>query len=304
MDKNKKAVLVPIIFFKRYRWGLSIRELRRYLWQTELSEHQIEEIVEAIPELSYKVDRVWLGSEGQDLLKRSKLVATFWRKVKRWRWVFSNVPFLSQAFVSNTLAFGVINNDSDIDLFLVGKSKRLWTMRAFLLTWFNLFRLRVQNTNRRAKFSPEFFVSEAALNLQSLLFDNDYYFAFWLADLVLIWPDDNSRKFWAANNWNKLNLPIAWRSPRQKPFVSLKDSVFKRLVEKILAGKIGDRLECWLKLRQERIIMRTNERLGINPSIIMSEDIIKLHFNDRRMQINAEIEQMLMEFEEAKVKAW
>jgi hypothetical protein len=298
MNSDKKAVLVPIIFFRRYQQALSIRELRRYLWQTELSEYQIEEIVKVISRLKLKEGQVWLDDDAQDSLERTKLIKTFWHKVKRWRWVFSNVPFLLQAFVSNTLAFGTVNSDSDIDLFLVGKSKRLWTMRAFLLTWFNLFGLRVRNTNRQAKFSPEFFVSEAALNLQPLLFDHDYYFAFWLADLVPIWPDNVNGGIWIANSWNKQNLPIAWRSPKRQSLVPLKSSVFKWLCEKVLAGRIGDKLENWLKRKQERVIMRTNERLGINPSIIMNSDVIKLHFNDRRMQINSEIEQTLKEFEE------
>ncbi|MBU1083381.1 hypothetical protein KKE14_03020 [Patescibacteria group bacterium] len=303
MDNNKKAVLVPIIFFKHYDWALSIRELRRYLWQAELSESQIEKVIESVPRLNYQAGRVWLGKDGS-LLERTKLAQEFWCKVKRWRWIFSNVPFLSQVFVSNTLAFGAINNSSDIDLFLIGKSKRLWTMRAFLLVWFNLFNLRVQSTNRRAKFSPEFFVSETAIDLQPLLIDNDYYFSFWLADLVSIWSDNVVGKFWTDNNWNKHNLPIAWRSPNQQPLVPIKSSFFKMLCERVLVGKIGDKLEGWLKRTQEKIILRTNERLGVNPSIIMSDDIIKLHFNDRRAQIKEEIERMLHEFEEVKTKVW
>ena len=303
MDKNKKSVLVPIIFFKHYNWPLSIRELRRYLWQMELSEGEIEAIVKTLPKLNYQEGKIWLGNLDPKLPERIKLIKVFWQKVKKWRWIFSNVPFLSRAFVSNTLAFGTIDQNSDIDLFLVGKPGRLWTTRAFLLTWFNLFGLRVRSANRQAKFSPEFFISETVTNLQPLLFNDDYYFAFWLADLISIWPDNTQGKFWVANNWNKSNLPIAWRSPKRQPVVPLRGSAFKWLLEKILEGRFGDQLENWLKLRQEKIIMRTNERLGINPSIVMSSDMIKLHFNDRRVSISEEIEQVLAEFGEVKVEA-
>lgn len=304
MDKDKKAVLVPLIFFKRYHRGLDIRELRRYSWQTELSEKRIKEITASISRLNYRTDKVWLDKKESDLLEQDKWVVVFWRKVKKWRWIFSNVPFLSRVFVSNTLAFGVVNKESDIDLFLIGKPKRLWTMRAFLLLELNLFELRVRSKKRRARFSPEFFVSEAALNLSPLLLDNDYYFSFWLSDLVSVWPDNNNGKLWAYNNWNKSNLPIAWRSPKQKSFVPIKASAFVRFVERILSGRMGDKLEQWLKIKQIQIILHTNERLGVNPSIIMTDEVIKLHFNDRRMKINTEIEQALKEFEEVKVGVW
>lgn len=292
MDKDNKSVLVPIIFFSYYNWPLTLKEIRRYLWQGELALDRIEDIIKSFP-LTYREGKVWLGDFADQRDSREKLVQQFWHKVSQWRWIFANVPFLSQVFVSNTLAFGAINNESDIDLFLIGKTNRLWTMRAGLLMWFNLFNLRVRSPQRRAKFSPEFFISDSALNLQSFTLDNDYYFNFWLADLISIWPNDNSGEFRSANNWCKDNLPIAWRSPKHKTFLPLKNSIFKLSLEKLLAGRWGDGLERKLKFRQQQIIQHSHQRLGVNPSVVINDNVIKLHFNDRRQQIKEMIEQTL-----------
>ena len=289
----KKSVLIPIVFFSWFKFPLSLKELRRYLWQAELSEADIAAYLKELPHVRCEGGWVWRGELWGGRATQVNLSAQLWRKVHRWRWLFSQVPFISEVCVSNTLAYDNATSNSDIDLLIVAQTGRIWIARAYLILLLNLFKLRVRSTAKFGKFSPEFFVSEKALNIQSLALTKDYYLSYWLADLVPIWPDGEHHKFRQSNNWVAGQLPIAWRSPKLRKCRYSKPSFFRWLIEKILAGKLGDKLETEAYYRQKKIIDKNILRLGINPSVITTRDIIKLHFNDRRAEVSENIEQAL-----------
>lgn len=286
MDKKRKSILIPIIFFSFFKFPLKLKEVRRYLWQNELEESDIKHIIDGVTKVNQKDGDLWYGDFTPDRLQREKLAKKYWQLVKKRRWVFSNIPFLKQVFVSNTLAYENVHSNSDIDLLIVGQNNRLWIVRAFLLFWLNLFGWRVRGIKKSGQFSPEFFVAEDFLNLHEVSLEDDYYLSFWLADLVPIWPNGKKNLIFKHNSWVKNNLPIAWRSSKEKDLVYLKASYFTKLVEKILTGKFGQLLENRLYKIQQRIINKTKSRIGINPEVITKRNIIKLHFNDRRKQVS------------------
>ena len=69
-----------------------------------------------------------------------KIELKLWNKVNRWLFLIRMVPFLKLVCVSNNMSFGVVDGQSDIDLFVVAKKGRLYTARFFL----NLFLLARQ----------------------------------------------------------------------------------------------------------------------------------------------------------------
>ena len=287
----KKSVLIPLIFFAWFKFPLTWRELRRYVWGRELSEVELRLIVKEFSRVRQVGDLVWRGDFSS--LERSTaatLAAELWGQVARWRWLFSYIPFLSQVYVSNTLAYDNAKANSDIDLLLVGQSGRLWTMRAGLLVLMNLFNLRVRSVNRWKKFSPEFFVSQRGLDLSKVALPKDYNLVYWLVDLVPIWPDGEHHSLRQANQWVKPHLPMAWRSPKIRQWRYLQPTIFRKAIEGILSGKLGDHFESWAYNKQRRIIDRNIRKLGVNPSVVYNRDIIKLHFNDRRAQVRDCIE--------------
>ena len=295
MDELKKSVLVPTIFFSWFKFPLTIKELRRYLWQQELSVDELKKILRLLPGIRWENDLVWYGDVVSARQTNQHLADQFWRKVKRWRWLFSNIPFLREVFIGNTLAYDNVHHGSDIDLFIVGQTGRLWTCRAVLLVVMNWLGLRVRGQNRHAKFSPEFWVGDSMLNLRSIAIDRDYYLSFWLADVVNVWPGGEQKRLWQANPWLKDDLPIAWRSQRVKEWPLLRSSLAAKLIERVLRGKWGDALERRLRSAQRRIIKRNLARLATHPSVLVEDNVIKLHFNDRRSAVRDAIEKALSE---------
>lgn len=298
MNKSKKSVLVPIFFFSFFKFPITIKELRKYLWRHELTENEVKEVIKQFPQINIQKDMVWYG-DFENQRKASKRISDkFWVKIKRWRWIFANVPFLSQAFVTSTLAYDNVDKNSDIDLFLIGEQGRLWTVRAFLLFWLNLFGLRVRSKDKYAKFSPELFISNKNLDIHYSALDpnNDYPLSFWLVDVISIWPNNSTNTFKQANYWLKEQLPIAYRGSNEKDLPEVKPSWFMSSMKKILSGKFGDWLEQKLYYKQVEIIERNTKRLGANPVVVTNADMIKLHFNDGRAKVIDYIERHLNEF--------
>jgi len=292
-QSHKKAVLVPIIFFSWFKFPLTLNELKRYSWRRDLTEEEIGAVVKSLPKIKQSQGLFWLGDWVPERDLREKLAQKIWDKVRQWRWLFSYVPFVHQIYVTNTSAYNNVGENSDIDLLVIGQAKRLWTMRACLLVIFNIFNLRVRSMDRFAKFSPEFYLSDKVLDVQSLAIEQDYYLSYWLADMVPIWPDGEHRQFRQVNQWFKNDLPTAWHKPKLKKYCYLSVSWLRYLVEKILSGSWGDRLEAWVYAKQRRMIELNLRRLGVNPEVIANRDIIKLHFNDRRARVRDAIEQAL-----------
>lgn len=290
---DKKAVLVPIIFFSWFKYPLTIKEIKRYCWGKDLDEEEVTKAVQALPKIKQAQGLFWRGDWVPQRDLRSSLAQNIWVKVEKWRGLFSYIPFVHQVYVTNTSAYDNVGENSDIDLLIIGQNSRLWTMRAFLLVVFNMFNLRVRSIDRFGKFSPEFYLSDKVLDITSLKIERDYYFSYWLADMVPIWPDGEHRQFRQINQWFKVDLPSAWSKPKLRQYKYLKSAWMRRFLEKFLSGKLGDRLEEWVYRKQRRIIELNLRRLGINPEVVTNRDIIKLHFNDRRAMVRDCVEQAL-----------
>ena len=292
-QSHKKAVLTPITFFSWFKFPLTLPELRRYVWRQYLTEAEVAAAVQVLPGVRQADGLVWVGDWTPQRDLREQLAQKIWDKVEKWRWLFSYIPFVRQVYVTNTAAYNNVSENSDIDLLIIGQAKRLWTMRAVLLVIFNLLNLRVRSIDRFAKFSPEFYLSDKVLNTMPIAIERDYYLSYWLADLVPIWPDGEHRQFRQANQWFSQDLPLAWHRPHLRKYRYLFPSWLRRLAEKILSGRWGDRLEDWVYTKQRRIIELNLRRLSVHPEVVANRDIIKLHFNDRRAQVRDAIEQAL-----------
>lgn len=290
-----KRALIPLVFFAQFSRPLTLKQLRRYGWGREFSADELKQVLKKT-DVKRSGDFYFLDEyHVLEYMTRLKRAPKFWQKVKKYAWVFANIPFLKMAAVGNTLAYDNVSDNSDIDLFIVAKKNRVWTARAWLLLWLGLLGIRVCSERKYMKFSPEFFVDEAALDLSQCAIANDYYLAFWLADLVPVWNRGYFDTLWRQNSWLKNQLPVAYKSPnvREEFETKVKSSWFAWMVEQILKGSFGDRIEAWARKRQQKIIEKNRRKLGINPSIITDNRVIKIHFNDKRAEVRDKIEEFL-----------
>ncbi len=293
--RNLRHIDVPMLYFAQFEKPLTLKELRRYIWRHEVGLEHLRHELHVRPwkmkDGMYYVDKAHLEARR----KSEEESERFWHRVKKFRGVFGLIPFLKLVAVGNTLAINRVGDNSDIDLFIVAKSGRVWTTRMVLLLWLTLLRARVRSEKKYMKFSPEFFVDETSLNLSQFALASDYYLNFWVADLVPVWGEQYFTRFWRANDWLKSSLPIAFRSPNLRTdFKKSHSSPIAVILEKSLGGGLGDKIEEWARRRQETIIQKSLNRIGVNPSVITEHNVIKLHFNDRRGEIRDRLDESLV----------
>ncbi len=273
VKKHTREMLVALPYFGLMERTLTLKQLRRYLWGTEID---LSELPELLRRLKVQPEDFVFNN------RQAEVSQKFWEFVKRNVFWLRFIPFIQFVGVMNSLAHGAVTEGSDIDLFLVTKKNRLWTARGLLMLWLAILGLRAKGKNKACKFSPEFFVDESMLNLESLASANPYVAAFWFADFVPILNSDYFERLWRANSWLKLKLPVAYKSPNLKPeFEKEKGPNFLgRFLEVILGGVLGDRIEAWARGRQINVIERNLAVIGVKPTYIVEHNIVKIHFND------------------------
>lgn len=205
-----------------------------------------------------------------------------WRRVLAGSWLLRSTPFLRFVAVGNTLAFGWPEADSDIDLFVVARSGRLFLARAWLTLLAQLAGRRRHGSKIAGRLCLSFFVDESAQNLALLrIAPADPYLAFWVASLVPLAGD--SAAFAAANRWAARELPNA--PPPRVP--ELRPNFFARLAAKLLGGKFGDWLEARLQKWQLGRIAK-KERVRAEPTaVVTTATVLKFHETDRRRELLA-----------------
>lgn len=116
-----------------------------------------------------------------------KIEEKLWKKVERWKFLFKFVPFLRKIYVCNSLSFGLVDEKSDIDLFVVTKNGRLFTARAVLTLILQVFGLRRHGRLVAGRFCLSFFADESMADLKGLYIKDDVYGHFWKEKLKLVY---------------------------------------------------------------------------------------------------------------------
>ncbi len=224
-----------------------------------------------------------------------------WRRLRRGTRLLAAVPFLLGTAVVNTLPIGAARRESDIDLFLVGRAGRLFTVRLCAVALTALFGMYRRGAHVADQLCLSFFVSERALDLGPLAkTPEDPCFRFWYANfLVLAEREDVFTKMWQANQSLRAPLPNAHlrRAARAvRPFPGA--TAFRAFLERALAGRIGDRVETWARRVQTR---RFSANAGSRAwqggtDVVISDDVLKFHERDRREEVRRAWRQKLRRY--------
>jgi hypothetical protein len=292
--------LIPLVFFGAYYAErgrpLTLAQIRRYGWEQDWSFEDIKEVIKDLDVPSVEDAYYWGDPRTRKIFSPTE-VEKFWRVARRKVRLFRWIPFIKLVGVMNSLAYDNVGRNSDIDLFVVVRAGRLWTVRAITLWLLEILRWRIGKT-KYLKISPELFLAEDGMDLSQAQKPTDYLLAYWVADFMPLYQSKFFRKFWQANAWIKTKLPVTYRSPLIRSELEIKGgpTLWARLLEKVLGGRWGDKLEAWLKEKQLGIIDRNVKKFGQNPLILTSDTIVKINFNnDRLSHLKEVVEEFLAE---------
>lgn len=295
----KKAIVRAIVFFDLLDHPLTLQEI----WRNFLFLSGNDENVVIIGEVLKIMEADLIGRIIEQkngfyfLTGRSDLVALRMRNqmlaVKKYEIAlktaryFKFVPGLKLAAVCNSLAMGNVQEESDIDFFIIADKGRIWTVRLFT-NLINMIRaMRPKPDNKNNKVCLSFYVSQEDLDLEKITLPFDPYLYYWLALLDPILDDDCFNMFVSGNAWLKKYLPnFSGKIPHLSRRIgnSFRLKLLHNLNDLWLDSFAGDWLEKFARSIQMKKMSKNKIRLAEEngSSVIISDVILKFHETDRR----------------------
>jgi hypothetical protein len=292
LSELQAAIIRIIVFFDMFSYPLTAYELWRYLSVTA-------EFEEAAKTASDLVSLGFLANEHgfYFLPGQSNLVAVRKqryhytnRKLKIARRavrLFSLLPMVEFAALSNLIGRHNLRDGSDIDIFIIAKANRIWLTRLFCAGLMKILRQRPTPFKKRDKICLSFYIDSDHLDLSTLADgDDDYYFHFWLAGLYPLYDGGAyHHQLMSANRWLKKYLPNGDFVVNNQSYRESPRSWLKKPFVLAFWRRLGNYLENQANIFQLFIMPSAlKERANLDSRVIIREGVVKLYLVDRRRE--------------------
>jgi len=215
--------------------------------------------------------------------KKSEYIDEYIKEIKRLESTFQSIPFVEQIFLCNSISFNALDKNSDIDLFIIAKPRRIRTVKFRSMILFTLKWAKRFWKKSRKKICLSFFITSDTQNLYPIsLRSLDIYLAYRIAHLVLIYQpnkevnnsffESNKRVKWILPNYQERQTISIWI----KPYTW--NTKFKNIMEILGKWFLWNIFECIIKHLQKTII-RVKRILNPiwNKDVIISDSMLKFH---------------------------
>lgn len=293
------AILQTLAYFDVFSVPMTLGQITDYLAGGLAKETDIFTTLEELRDKKFIIRRANLyalyGQEEvfHDWILKTKNTKTLWKKIRRHSILFYLAPYIKSVMLCNNLPIGNVSNDSDIDILVVVQNGRMWLARLLLSGLLNLFDLRRTGKKIKGRYCLSFFVADKSLNIESIMMKPyDIYLAHWARQLIPLTGYKTYLEFQKTNSWANDYLPNFNDYYKKEAVpVSYIAYALRRLVEifleMTLLGKALDGLaKKWL---YSRAITKKN-KLGIEASIVISDQMQKFHNLDRRVYFRNQFE--------------
>jgi len=98
-------------------------------------------------------------------IERQKVSDELWKRAKKYTKYLQVIPFIKMILVSGSLAMSNARKESDIDLLIVAKHKRIWTVRFLITLFFQLIGKRRHGKKTVGKFCLNHYITDKSLKI-------------------------------------------------------------------------------------------------------------------------------------------
>ncbi len=249
-DAIASAILQTLNYADLFDYAMTPEEVCRFLIGVPAARAQVDAALSDHARLDGSVARIGgfltLPQRQALVAARARLHTAAQRQMPRARryarWL-AYLPFVRMVALTGGLAMENAR-DGDIDYFIVTAPGRLWLVRGLAVA---LVRLAHRFGDR---LCPNFLLTENALSIH----DRNLYTAHEIVQMIPFYGFQVYRQMRALNEWTATYLPNAdgvAAGEAEQPLDRI-GGIFKRILERALAGGIGDRIERWEMNRKIR----------------------------------------------------
>lgn len=295
----KQAILATLIYFNLLDFAPTISELKQYLYGWSAPEEAIRAALSMMPEISHAHGYYFLQGRQEiaELRKeRVKLVEKLWQRVERYRFLFEICPYVRLVCICNSLAYGNVDEKSDIDVFVITRTGRLATARAFLKLLTQIFGVRVHHEKIAGRFCLSFFMTENAMNLKRIAYNFDPHLAYFVKTMTpVVGSKDSYKRFLQLNDeWLRVYFKRALEDEmrleklRTNRFAKILQNIFERILW--IFGNLPEKLLHKFQLKRDK---EHKVRIKDDSGVLITKDIFKFHEEDPRQEIAEKFKQKL-----------
>lgn len=132
-------------------------------------------------------------------IERQKISDELWKEAKKYIKYLQIIPFIKMVLVSGSLAMSNAKEESDIDLLIVTKNKRIWTVRFLITLFFQFIGKRRHGKKTAGKFCLNHYITDKSLKINFPSLYNAQIYAHMVA--VLENEQNIYNRFQFENRW-------------------------------------------------------------------------------------------------------
>lgn len=281
----KKLILATLAYYDLFDFPLTIEEMKRYLVASD-STVTDEDIEKTLKELETD-DKIISESDFYTLpkrehivplrLKKTRLAQIKLRRARRIVRLLAVLPFIKAVFACGSLALRNTTPQSDLDVFIITSSGRIWTARFFEIIATSLLGVRRKSHQTVApdKLCPNHYITDRYFEITN---HNMYSARIYLHLLPLYLENEKILEdFKNANSWMS-SFTRSW--PSEKNYL-LKTGWLSKLTkwsaEKVLRTKFGDIVEKTVRKYQVSRIERNPKTREPNGRIKYGDRSMEFH---------------------------
>lgn len=241
LTEKQSAIIKTLLYFSVFRYPLTIKEIHENCQCQKITLSETEAALNKLVQAGYiwKTEQFYSVNDDISVVDRrkkgNKLAEKYLLKAKRYTKLISCFPFVEAVFLSGSLAKGYVDEEGDIDYFIITKPGRLWLCRTLLVTFKKVFLF-----NSHKYFCVNYFIDSNNLEVP----DKNIFTA---TELVFARPMYNKNlcsDFFEANQWKDNFYP-------NKPIANLSivppagKNLLKKINERLFKGFLGEKLDQW-----------------------------------------------------------
>ena len=232
-------MLRTLAYYDIFSYPLTANEIYYTLGENHTS---IEEVETVLTKLSndnivfQKGNFYQLSNNDEFIIRRNKgnqLAEKRLQTARRVSGFISKFPFIRGIMLSGSISKGFMEEDSDIDYFVVTHPNRVWFSRLILMLFKKLFLL-----NSKKNFCINYFVDSENLEIH----EKNVFTATEIVTLLPTYGKDCYEKFYRENLWIKDFFPNFPKRDTSE-VLDRKNGVIKIFLEKLLGKRLGNKLD-------------------------------------------------------------
>lgn len=266
-----ESILQTLVYFNIFSYPLSKKELHLFARES-LTSTELDTALEKLlaQNIIYKINDFYLLENNPDWVNRrlkgnEKAKAVLKKAQKNARFI-SQFPFVNGVFISGSMSKGFLDEEGDVDYFIITKPNRLWVARTCLIAYKKIFLL-----NSRKYFCVNYFVDDDSLEIK----EKNLFTATEIYTIMPMVNESLFKNFYSTNDWVSSFYPTMGKV-HENNILPLKKNAFATFVQWLMKGNFGEFLD-------KRFMRMTLKRWNKKFKTYTNEEFELLFRSERRV---------------------